>query len=92
VEHDTCGAPVHDDAGRAAPSPCARWKDHPGQHEFDIGRADQADHDDAMRMRLVEASERQADALEAMTSAVEHGVELVLNRLEDVLALLEPDE
>ncbi|MFI4978417.1 MAG: hypothetical protein ACHQC8_07085 [Solirubrobacterales bacterium] len=68
VQHDTCGEPWPED-------PCARWKGHPGRHEADMGRADELDHDDAMRVRLVEAAERQAAALEEIADTLGSHIE-----------------
>lgn len=83
VQHGTCGAAL------PTADVCMRWKDHPGQHEADIGRADQADHDDAMRVRLVEASERQAAALEEIADTLGSHIEEIaatLSHLEDRVA------
>jgi len=64
---------------------CARWKDHPGQHEPDVARADQADHDDAMRVRLVEASEHHTEALDRIADAIDDGVRLIVERLDALI-------
>lgn len=49
---------------------CERWADHPGPHA--IGEhAAILDYDDALRMRLVLATERQAKALEAIAAILD---------------------
>jgi hypothetical protein len=89
-----CGSPVI--VADVDSGPCARSRNHPGRCAL-FPWSDELDHDDALRVRLVEASERQAVELQRIADALQDdsGVTVGL-RLTEILQALdfmnEPDE